>query len=201
MSYPDREPTFVPPGPPYVPDRSGSYPDGHPRTTDHDGREQINASDASQDMSLVTLRQLRAFTPTGGGEITWEDVGVTSSVTFLSTLDVVMDGTGLPLVTGVKGDISIDFDCTIAYWTLLADQAGSVVVDIWKDTLANYPPTVADTITGSAKPTLTSADHGRSSSLTGWTTGINAGDTLRFNIDSTSGVIIRLTLALKLIPL
>jgi hypothetical protein len=95
-----------------------------------------------------------------------------------------------------QGDLTIPFACTITEWTLLADASGSAVIDIWKDTYANYPPTVADTITGSAKPTISAATKGQSSTLTGWTTTISAGDTLRFNVDSASGVS-RVTLSLK----
>jgi hypothetical protein len=78
----------------------------------------------------------------------------------------------------------------------VADQSGSIVVDIWKDTYANFPPTVADSITGSADPTITTATKGQSSTLTGWTTTITAGDILRFNVDSVT-TIQRVTLALK----
>lgn len=95
-----------------------------------------------------------------------------------------------------QGDLTIPFACTITEWTLLADASGSAVIDIWKDTYTNYPPTVADTITGSAKPTISAATKGQSSTLTGWTTTISAGDTLRFNVDSASGVS-RVTLSLK----
>lgn len=102
------------------------------------------------------------------------------------TFDVafIIDGGGSAITTGVKGDIALDFAATINQVTLLADQSGSIVVDIWKDTYANYPPTVADTITASAKPTLSTANKSKDSTLTGWTTSISAGDTLRFNVDS-----------------
>ena len=95
-----------------------------------------------------------------------------------------------------QGDLTIPFACTITEWTLLADATGSAVVDIWKDTYANYPPTIADVITASAKPTISSATKGQSSTLTGWTATITAGDTLRFNVNSVSGIN-RLTLSLK----
>lgn len=97
---------------------------------------------------------------------------------------------------GDQGDLTVPFDCTITEWTLLADVSGSAVIDIWEDTYANYPPTVADTITGSAKPTISASTKGSSSTLTGWTTTIAAGSTLRFNVDSAS-TLSRVTLSLK----
>lgn len=142
----------------------------------------------------------------GGGTITLtSDVtgsGTSSIATTLKTnyklvsITFVIDGGGSVITTGIKGDLEIPFDCTINRSTLLADQSGSIVVDIWKDTYANYPPTVADSITASAKPTISSATKAQDSTLTGWTTSITAGDTLRFNVDSIT-TCTRVTLALK----
>jgi hypothetical protein len=47
---------------------------------------------------------------------------------------------------------------------------------------------VADTITASAKPTLTAAQNAYSTTLTGWTTAVTAGDILGFNLDSSSTI-------------
>lgn len=113
-----------------------------------------------------------------------------------ATVLVVIDGGGSAITTGIKGDVVVDFAGVIEQWTALADQSGSIVVDIWKDTFANAPPTVADTITASAKPTISSATKAQSGVLTGWTTSIAAGDVLRYNVDSVSTVT-RVTLALK----
>ena len=123
---------------------------------------------------------------TGGGGVPGERV-----------LLAVFDGAGVALVAGMQGDVSIPFASTVTGWVLLADQAGSVVIDVWKDTFSSYPPTVADKITATSPPTLSSADHASSSSLTGWTTAISAGDTLRFNVTSAATVK-RATLALTL---
>ena len=111
------------------------------------------------------------------------------------TVGIVIDGGGSALTTGIKGDAYVPFACTITAVTMLADQSGSAVVDIWKDTYANYPPVVGDSITASAKPTITTATKSQDTTLTGWTTSITAGDTLRFNVDSAT-TITRLTLAL-----
>jgi hypothetical protein len=97
---------------------------------------------------------------------------------------------------GDQGDLTIPFNCTITEWTLLADVSGSIVIDIWEDTYANYPPTVADSITASAKPTISASTKGQSSTLTGWSPDIPAGNTLRFNVDSAS-TLNRVTLSLK----
>jgi hypothetical protein len=111
-------------------------------------------------------------------------------------LQFVVDGGGVALTTGVKGFLEVPFAMTISQVTLLADTTGSVVVDIWKDTYANFPPTVADTITAAAKPTITAATKAKDSTLTGWTTAVAAGDVLAFNVDSAA-TITRLTISLS----
>lgn len=123
-------------------------------------------------------------------------VDVGDIVDNIADIAFIIDGGGSVITTGIKGDLEIPFDCTITRNTLLADQSGSIVIDIWKDTYANYPPTVLDTITASAKPTLTAATKSQDSTLTGWTTTITAGNILRFNVDSIS-TITRVTLSIR----
>ena len=110
---------------------------------------------------------------------------------------IVIDGGGSTITTGVKGYLSIPYAGTITAVRMLADQSGSIVVDIWKDTYANYPPTDADSITASAVPTISTATKSEDTTLTGWTTSISAGDVLGFNVDSAT-TITRLTLQLTI---
>ena len=112
--------------------------------------------------------------------------GPISAITAAET--ILLDGGGSPLTTGIKADLLIPYACTITEWTILADQVGSIVVDIWNDTYENYPPTIADTITAAAKPTISNDTKGQSSTLTGWNPTISAGSILRFNIDSVSTI-------------
>ena len=128
-----------------------------------------------------------------GPPYVWTTVGGAGDVTSLTFL---IDGGGSAITTGQKGHLEIPFACTINQVTVLADQSGSIVVDIWKDTYANFPPTVADTITAAAKPTLAAAQKSQDATLTGWTTAIAAGDTLAFNVDSVATVT-RVTISLK----
>jgi hypothetical protein len=117
----------------------------------------------------------------------------------IGAIGLVIDGGGSVITTGVKGFVEVPFACTITAVTLLSTDAavtsGSIVIDLWKDTYANYAPTVADTITASAKPTLSSAIKSRDTTLTGWTTTIAAGDILGFKVDSATTVL-KVTLSL-----
>lgn len=112
-------------------------------------------------------------------------------------ITVTFDGAGAVLVVGTTCWVQVPFACTIQSVTMLAEPSGSAVVDVWKDTYANYPPTVADTITASAKPTISSATKSQDTTLTGWTKAIAAGDVVKFNIDSVTSIT-KLTLILKI---
>jgi hypothetical protein len=100
----------------------------------------------------------------------------------------VIDG-GTAAITGnPEVDVTIPAAGTITSWTLLADVAGTAVIDIWNDTYANFPPTDADSITAAALPTLAGTNKATDSTLTGWDKALAAGDVLRFHLDSSSTV-------------
>lgn len=134
------------------------------------------------DDSAGAMAWLRA---TNGLEITGTDLQMTSAQRS-SAIVWTIDGGGAAITTGNKGDILIPFACTISRATLLADQVGSAVVDIYKAALGSYPP--SGSICASAKPTLSAAASASDATLTGWTTSIAANDTLRFNVDSAATV-------------
>jgi len=102
----------------------------------------------------------------------------------VASITFIIDGATAEITTGIKGALEIPFACTINRVTLLADQSGSIVIDIWKQAYADYPPENANSIVAAAPPTLSSADHSQDSTLTDWTTAIAAGDCLMFNVDS-----------------
>jgi hypothetical protein len=111
-------------------------------------------------------------------------------------VELVIDGSGSTITSGIKADIVLPYDGTFTSWTLLADVAGSIVIDLWLEQYVDYPPTVADTITASAKPTLSSASKATSSTLTGWTTAFTAGDVLRVYVQPTPATVTRVLLSL-----
>jgi hypothetical protein len=137
-----------------------------------------------------TLGQV--LTSQGNVSPIWQDLVV--------SIPIAIDGGGFAITTGVKFYLQIPFNCTITGWIMLADTTTSTVIDIWKDTYANFPPTVADTITGSAKPAITASNKNTSTTLTGWTTSINAGDILAFNVDSNNSAT-RINIALTAVKI
>lgn len=114
----------------------------------------------------------------------------------IATITMIIDGGGSEIADGEAGHLEIPFAATITRVTTLADQSGSIVVDIWNDTYANFPPTDADSITSATPPTISGAVKAQDDTLSGWTTAITAGDVLAFNVDSCT-TIERVTISLR----
>ena len=113
-----------------------------------------------------------------GGSPTWSTSKGAFGVTF--------DGQGGVVSVGKTDWVFIPYNCTITGWVITGDQVGSCVIDIWKDTYANFPPTAADSIAGSEKPTLASARTNSDLSLSPpWAT-VTAGDCIMFYVESCS---------------
>ena len=88
------------------------------------------------------------------------------------------------ITTGAKGRKTVSYAGTIVGWRLVSDQNTTTTIDIWKTNAAI--PTVTNTITGTAKPSLSSAQLNSSTTLTGWTTAVTDGDVFILNVDSNS---------------
>lgn len=97
----------------------------------------------------------------------------------LTTLPVVV-----PFAHTIKSAQGVAFDTA----TGLA-PTGSIQIDVWRDSYANYPPVVGDSITAAARPTITAANKYTDSTLTGWNTAGAAGDYYVAQIMSVTGVV------------
>lgn len=121
--------------------------------------------------------------------IAWPDAAGTVALTTQTTgsIEFELDGSGLAIAAGTKlAVVRLNYAGTITGAYLFADVSTSSVIDIWKDTTANYPPTNADSITASAKPTLTAATNSANTTLTGWTTSFAAGDVVIIEVESNN---------------
>ena len=113
---------------------------------------------------------------------TWKTIQQTANI------GIIVDGGGSAITTGKKGNIEIPWNCTINSATLLADQTGSIVVDVWRDNYANYPPSGEDSICAAAKPTISASNKAQDTTLTGWSTSLLKGQILGFNVDSVATI-------------
>lgn len=110
------------------------------------------------------------------------------------SIQIIIDNGGNVITTGVRGYIEVPCDCTVNRTTVMAAQSGSIVVDIWRANGA-LPTSAAQSIAGSAKPTLSTAQFSTNTTLTGWTTTLAAQDVIAFNVDSVTSIQ-RVTVAL-----
>jgi hypothetical protein len=148
----------------------------------------------AQRIEVIKPNGVKTVVPMAGAAT----IDATGIVSQPGTITLTVDGAGTALTTGVKGYIQVPYACTITGWTILAKETGNCVIDVWRDAYAAYPPTVLDTITASAKPTLTANNKATVSNPPGWLLSVAAGDILGFNIDSVSTVT-KLTLTLSVI--
>jgi hypothetical protein len=112
-------------------------------------------------------------------------------------LGITIDGAGANITTGVKGYVRVPYNCTITKAEMVANDTGTVTVQVWKDSYAAFPPTSADAIYLSTPPNITSTFKSTDSTLSGWATSLLEGEYLAFNVPSAStGSLTRVTLTL-----
>lgn len=139
-------------------------------------------------LDITHLRNYQQFLPKRGSKYKLEDQRWHGGGSNDAIISFIIDGGGSAITTGIKGDLAIQFNCIVNEVELLADTAGSIVVDIWMADYASYPPTVANTITGASVPTISTDIKSRDDALTGWTRDLALGDTLRYNVVSATAI-------------
>ena len=118
----------------------------------------------------------------GAGGFVVDSIGVNNNVT---DLELVIDGGGTAITTGVKGYFHIPFGATIFAWRVMADQVGSIAVDVLR---ANGAVPTVSMIGAGNKPTL-SASQFTEAAVSGWTSATLAvADWIGFNVVSATTV-------------
>jgi hypothetical protein len=102
---------------------------------------------------------------------------------------VIIDGGGAVITTGVKADIRLPFAINVESWNLVAKETGSILLGVWRDTYANFPPTSAKALhSGATGPTLV-ASIKNTAATTAWGQPTGAGgEYIRVNVDSVATV-------------
>lgn len=117
-------------------------------------------------------------------------------------LEFIIDGGGSAIVAGQFGYYEVPCNLTVTQATLLADESGSIVVDIYKCTYSAFDaggthPVSGDKVTSSTPPTITSATKAQDATLSGWTTSWSKGDIIGLQVTGTPSSIKRVTLSLQ----
>jgi len=141
---------------------------------DFDG-DHFNVANSGSGRGTITLAS-----PGGGGG---GGTGSTTQPGAYVFQDGAADSTALVAV-GTKGYIRAPYDATITGYTILTDVSATVTLDVWKVATGTALPTNANSITASAKPVLTADDVIHSTTLTGWTTAVTAGDIIAWEVEA-----------------
>lgn len=110
----------------------------------------------------------------------------------LSAVSAAASTVLLASADGVRGSVFVaPFTGVITGWRLIGvpitgQSSGTCTIDIWKRAATGGIPGNANSITASAKPSLSGAVEGSSSTLTGWTTAIAAGDKFMMEIEAVT---------------
>lgn len=162
------------------------------------------ATSVSGANDLLELSQYTGASGTGysSKRVTVQQVANTFQNSIPVALEYVITNSGEVLINGVQPYVSVPFNATIISAKLFCTPTGSLTIDIWRCTYAQFDggttyPTVANTITGS-NPLVISSDTKTTSTLTTWTTALYQGDVLAFYVTPTPASVISATVVLYL---
>jgi hypothetical protein len=79
------------------------------------------------------------------------------------SISLIMNGGGGLIPEGIQGDIEVPMSGVIQRVTVLPDQSGTMLLDVWKAAYASYPPTSGNSICAQNLPGV----FGTASNLTG----------------------------------
>lgn len=117
-----------------------------------------------------------------------------STAARIASINYVIDGGGVTVLTGSKGQVNIPTGCTITGWVITADQSGSAVVGVNAGGYSSFPTLI--NIAGADPPTLTSAQKNENLAVSLWTPSVAAGAQVQFSVTSATTVT-RLNVALN----
>jgi hypothetical protein len=106
------------------------------------------------------------------------------------TIAYVIDNGGAAITTGSKGYLQVPFACKVIGWSVVADQSGSIVVDIKSASISSWPATSITTasICAADKPTLSTKKAARNKRASTWTVAVAEGDVWEYVVDSATTV-------------
>lgn len=108
--------------------------------------------------------------------------------TGVGCISATFDGNGEAIDAGESVEIPMPYAGTIRAWKIIADQTGSIEIDVQRAPFADYPVTGEDTICGGNEPSISVASKEEDTALSGWTAGFAANDVFRFVINSATNI-------------
>jgi len=92
----------------------------------------------------------------------------------------------------------VDYACTISRASLIADQSGTVSIEVWAQAVGSWgPPTSSQKISASDPVAVSGAASEVDTTLTSWTTSVSAHTGFAWHIASNATSITQVTVALE----
>ncbi len=123
-------------------------------------------------------------------------VALATTADLTRTINFVHSSGSFNMNLGEKGEVTVDVTGLLESWILTSDAVGTLILDVQKCTLNDYPN--FQSICGTDKPTISNSLKGSNDNLTLWTKEIIAGDILRVRVDQVNGIR-RFMLGMKLL--
>lgn len=161
-----------------------------------------SAADVGAEPTQAAASQAEAEAGTEAGIRSFSPLRVAQAIAalcggWIRTITATFDGGGAALVPGTVCYTRLPYGFTASKWSIIADQAGSLVLDVWVDSYANGLPTNADTVTNGHEPALTASATGEDADLADWSdVAWASGQIVAINIDSCT-TITRATLVIE----
>ena len=119
----------------------------------------------------------------GAGGFVVDAIGINNNV---FDVEFIIDGGGVAITTGAKGSLRVPWNSVVTGWSVIADQSGSIAVDILR---ANDAVPTVSMIGAGNKPSLSAAQFAGDVAPSGWTsTTIVGDDWLTFSVTSVATV-------------
>jgi|TARA_Y100000361_G_scaffold142247_1_gene148108 hypothetical protein len=143
----------------------------------------------------VSGDQITFATPPASSSVPFFGVALANTADLTRTINYVVDNGSRPMTIGNKGYLTIDVTGVIQSFTLLADNIGTLELDIRKSTFNDFP--AGSSICGNNRPELSNSQKQTDITLTGWTKQLTAGDILQYEVINTSTSLKKFAIALK----
>lgn len=123
-------------------------------------------------------------------------IALATTADLTRTINFVHSSGSFDMSAGEKGEVTLDVTGVIESWVVTSDVAGTLILNVEKCTLNDYPN--FQSICGTDKPTILNNVKGSNDNLTAWTKEIIAGDIIRVSVDQVSNIR-RFMLGMKLL--
>ncbi|NBP03311.1 MAG: hypothetical protein EBU90_25140, partial [Proteobacteria bacterium] len=149
-----------------------------------------NQANASNTLATAAYQQANAANTLATTAL---DRATTSEIVF------VIDGGGSTISTGLRGSVEIPFNCNVVSWTVLADQSGTLAMNVYNENYNTWGPTLPRTneINFGVPISITSSASKNNYTLITQSS-IAASNLLSYNVQSVSAIT-RVSVCLKVI--